>query len=63
MKKTKAYNIYYYKSQPYESGKTIILSVKTEIDAWAQCIAHNQDGGYEDENGCRFLVDYEEVNR
>lgn len=55
------FNIYYYKNSRYSAGKTIITTRETEKEAHTLCNAFNQNGGYEDENGDLYLVDYEEI--
>jgi hypothetical protein len=55
------FNIYYYKNPRYSDGKIIIATRETEREAHSLCIAFEQDGGYEDENGIKHSVDFEEV--
>lgn len=53
------FNIYYYKHPRYTVGKVIVKTVETEQEAHRLCNIFNQDGGYEDENGNKYLLDYE----
>ena len=55
------FNIYYYKHPKYTVGKEIVQTVDTEQEASRFCNIYNRDGGYEDNNGKKHFLDYEDI--
>lgn len=55
------FSVYYYKYPRYTVGKETVKTTETEQEAHRFCNIYNQDGGYEDNNGDKHILDYEET--
>ncbi len=55
------FSVYYYKYPRYTVGKETVKTVETEQEAHRFCNIYNQDGGYEDNNGDKHILDYKET--